>query len=154
MKRQASGFTLLEVLISIVILSIGLLGMAGLVATGIKNNHTASYRSQATVLADDILDRIRANKTAALVGGQYSFTLGTTCNPSLVAANVPAFDLNEWICRIESELPGGAAAIGLGINRDVTITIQWASGLDENQDGTVNASDVLKFETVSILSQP
>jgi len=148
MKRQASGFTLLEVLISIVILSIGLLGMAGLVATGIKNNHTASYRSQATVLADDILDRIRANKTAALAG-QYSLAIGGTC-PAAVTT-VPGFDCAEWKARVENELPGGAAAVLIGINRDVTITIRWASGLDENQDGTVNASDVLAFTTTSQL---
>lgn len=148
MKRQASGFTLLEVLISIVILSIGLLGMAGLVATGIKNNHTASYRSHATFLADDMLDRIRANSVAALAG-DYGLTLGGACksgvNPIAMA------DCAEWRGMVQDSLPGGSGAVAIGINRDIMITIQWVSGLDENQDGTVDAADFARFVTVSRL---
>ena len=56
-----AGFSLLEVLITVVIVSIGLLGLAGLQATGLQNNQKAYHRSQATVLAYDLTDRIRAN---------------------------------------------------------------------------------------------
>lgn len=147
-KRQMSGFTLLEVLISIVILSIGLLGMAGLVAMGIKNNHTASYRSHATFLADDILDRIRANNAAALAG-DYGLSIGGACKAGVNA--IAMADCAEWKGMVEDSLPGGSGAVALGINRDITITIQWTSGLDENQDGTVNAADLSSFVTVSRL---
>lgn len=147
-KHHMSGFTLLEVLISIVILSIGLLGMAGLIAMGIKNNHTASYRSHATFLADDILDRIRANNVAALAG-DYGLTLGGACKSGVNA--IAMADCAEWKGMVEDSLPGGTGAVVLGISRDIKIIIQWTSGLDENQDGTVDAADVSSFVTTSQL---
>lgn len=58
---RQSGFSMLEVMISIVIASIGLLGLASMQATGLKNSHSAYHRSQATVLAYDLADRMRAN---------------------------------------------------------------------------------------------
>ena len=74
MQRNA-GFSLLEVLISIVILSIGLLGTAGLMGASLRSTNTAYYRSQATVLADDIMDRMRANITQARAQ-QYDIDAG------------------------------------------------------------------------------
>lgn len=64
--RSSAGFSLIEVLVSIVVLSIGLLGTAGLMSASLKNTNTAFYRSQATFLADDIVDRLRANLTAEI----------------------------------------------------------------------------------------
>ncbi len=61
---RQSGFSLLEVLIAIVITSIGLLGLAAMQATGLRNNHSAYHRSQATVLAYDIADRMRSNASS------------------------------------------------------------------------------------------
>jgi type IV pilus assembly protein PilV len=58
---RQSGFSLIEILIAIVIASIGLLGLASMQATGLKNNQSAYQRSQATVLAYDYADRMRAN---------------------------------------------------------------------------------------------
>lgn len=63
-ERKQSGLSLIEVLIAIVISSIGLLGLAGMQATGLQNNHSAYHRSQATVLAYDIADRMRSNVDA------------------------------------------------------------------------------------------
>ena len=59
--KTHSGFTLIEVLISMLILAVGLLGLAGLQATGLRNNLSAYNRSQATQLAYDMADRMRAN---------------------------------------------------------------------------------------------
>ncbi len=63
-RSRQSGFSLLEVLIAIVITSIGLLGLAAMQATGLRNNHSAYHRSQATVLAYDIADRMRSNASS------------------------------------------------------------------------------------------
>ena len=65
-KYRQSGFSLLEVLIAIVVTSIGLLGLAAMQATGLRNNHSAYHRSQATVLAYDIADRMRSNVSSML----------------------------------------------------------------------------------------
>ncbi|MEJ2108263.1 MAG: type IV pilus modification protein PilV [Acidiferrobacteraceae bacterium] len=55
------GFTLTEVLIAVLVLAVGLLGLAGLQLAGMKSNHSAYLRSQATIVAYDLLDRMRAD---------------------------------------------------------------------------------------------
>jgi len=73
--KYLNGFTLLEVMISLLILSIGLLGIAALQANSLKTNHGAYQRTQAIFLAYDMMDRLRANRTAALAG-QCDIALG------------------------------------------------------------------------------
>ena len=70
MKRplRAAGFTLLEVLVTVVILSIGMLGVAGVLLLVHKNNAASYMQQQAVQDAYDILDRMRANRSAALQG--------------------------------------------------------------------------------------
>lgn len=148
MKRQAAGFTLLEILVSIVILSIGLLGMAGLIAAGLKSNHTASYRSHATMLADDYFDRMRANKTLAK-DSHYDTALGAACTAAVTT--IQGYDCAEWKAMVATELPDGDGKVETDINGNVILTIQWASGLDENQDGAINAADKRNFVTQSRL---
>ena len=62
--RRESGFSLIEVLVALLVLSIGLLGLAALQAQGLRFNHDAYVRTQATNLAYDIVDRMRVNNTA------------------------------------------------------------------------------------------
>lgn len=64
-KMHMKGFTLVEVLVALLILSIGLLGLAGLQAGGLRSNHSAYLRSQAVMLAHDMADRMRSNPVAA-----------------------------------------------------------------------------------------
>ncbi len=61
--KTNTGFTLIEVLIAMLVLAVGLLGLAGLQATSLRNNQSAYNRSQATQLAYDLADRMRANFT-------------------------------------------------------------------------------------------
>ncbi|MCX7101946.1 MAG: type IV pilus modification protein PilV, partial [Methylobacter sp.] len=63
--KQTAGFTLIEVLIAMLVLAVGLLGLAGLQATSLKSNQSAYNRSQATQLAYDLADRMRANVAGA-----------------------------------------------------------------------------------------
>ncbi|HEU4623253.1 MAG TPA: type IV pilus modification protein PilV [Steroidobacteraceae bacterium] len=120
-RKRASGFTLVEVLVALVVLSIGLLGIASLQLSSLRWNHGASKRSQATLLAYDILDRMRANPTAARQG-EYS-TGGT---PGTVATA----DLAAWRNNITASL--GPDATGTVSAPDATgttarfgITITW-----------------------------
>lgn len=108
------GFTLLEVLISLVVLSIGLLGLAGLQSTGLRFNQSAAMRSQATQLAYDMADRMRAN-SVAVSAGNYLGTAGATaachtttgCTPAQMAAD----DLYVWNAAIARYLPDGEGVI-------------------------------------------
>ena len=114
MQRQ-HGFTLLEVLVALLIVSIGLLGLAGLMTTGLKNNQSAWQTSQANWLAYDILDRMRANRNVALNGG-YNYT-GT---PTGVAAT----DLNDWNQELGASLPAGTGTV-LVTSGVARVTVTW-----------------------------
>jgi type IV pilus assembly protein PilV len=67
--NKSSGFTLIEVLITVVILSIGLLGMAGIQIQGLRGTTSSTVRSQATILANDIAERIRMNVDGLNIDG-------------------------------------------------------------------------------------
>ncbi|ADJ28936.1 type IV pilus modification protein PilV [Nitrosococcus watsonii] len=128
---RSKGFSLLEVLISVAILSIGLLGLAGLQATGMRSNHSAYLRSQATLLAYDIVDRMRANRTAAL-NNSYSLDFGAppaTPAKNCAAANceaaeLAAYDLHDWFQNFTATLPSSDGEIQLNAGV-VTVTVQW-----------------------------
>jgi type IV pilus assembly protein PilV len=125
-RKSAPGFTLVEVLVALVVLSIGLLGIASLQLSSLRWNHGASKRSQATLLAYDILDRMRANPIAAR-NGEYS-TGGT---PAAVATA----DLTQWASNIAATLGAGATGavdppVASGTTATFKITISWTDSKD------------------------
>ena len=110
--RRASGFTLIEVLVSMVILAIGLLGLASLQAKALKNNKDAYLYSQASLLAYEMGDRIKANKIywgALPVNPIPDPTITTNgCNdPNQACApdKMAAFDYAYWLNNVQSTLP-------------------------------------------------
>lgn len=148
MKRNA-GFTLIEVLVSTIVLAIGLLGLAGLQASNLKNNQSAYYRSQATQLAYDIADRMRAN--AAASNGYLSSNIAVadadhqadcevvsaTCTAGKMAEN----DLYQWNEALTASLPLGAATI-TAANGVFTVTVRW----DDNHSGAADTSFQMRFQ--------
>lgn len=141
--RRVAGFTLIESLIALLVLSIGLLGVAAMQLMGLRANNGAYQRTQATFLAQDIADRMRANRGAAL-NQQYDFNYGdTTPNVDPVAQN----DITTWRTRLATTLPAGASGLpgddpDASIDVDpatniATITIQW--------DDTKGAEALLEF---------
>ncbi len=120
---RARGFTLIEVLVAILVMSVGLLGVAALQLTSLRANHSSSLRSQATLLAYDIVDRMRANQTAATAGG-YDIALAGTSAGGSVALD----DLARWKQNLTNTLPAGRGAVqrtGAGTATKFTITVQW-----------------------------
>lgn len=143
-RQAVAGFTLLEVLVALVVLSIGLLGLSGLQTTGLRGSHSAMLRSEATILANDILDRMRANRGAALAG-TYNISFGATassaaCSVNCTPAQVAAADLFQWRSYIE-RLPGGQGQVSVA-SGVATISVQWVddrSGATSNPFVTVTA---------------
>lgn len=131
---RQQGFTLLEVMIALVIFSIGLLGLAGLQAEALRYNNGAYQRSQATFLVNDIMDRMRANRDSA-INGNYDIALGTnppsaTCvgtGASCDAAATTAADLYEWkqALRVLAGGDGSVAHVTTGASTTFTVTVQW-----------------------------
>lgn len=119
MHRHQSGITLIEILVALLVLSIGLLGLANLQAVGLRANHNAYLRSQATILAYDIADRMRANRSSA-VAGEYDIAL----NAAPGGTGVPATDLAQWKARLAELLPSGDGAVAVDADSAV-VTVQW-----------------------------
>lgn len=134
--RYASGLTLLEVMIALLIFSIGLLGLAGLQAVGIKNNQISYSRTVASQLAYDLADRIRNNPDI-----DYSSTAAsssTNCITSTcTAGQMAAFDLFEWDALLTNPNSNLPRAQGFVERNGTTYTI--SIGWDENATGSVPA---------------
>jgi type IV pilus assembly protein PilV len=136
-SQHQRGFTLLEVLIALVVLSIGLLGIAALQGVGLRSSQGAYLTSQASLLAYDIADRIRANPQPV---DNYDFNTTTIdCSQPLPTTPLLTADLAEWACSLERLLPNGSATIvdsrdpATGIFNYV-IDIQWED-LQAEEDG-------------------
>jgi type IV pilus assembly protein PilV len=129
MNRHAiKGFTLIEALVALLVLSIGLLGVAALQLTALQNNNNALFRSQATYLAYDIADRIRANRSAALAGG-YVVSYGAAPSGTTVERN----DIRAWKTMLGATLPAGDGSVAINAaTGEAVIRIRWddSKGLD------------------------
>jgi len=120
------GATLIEVLVAMLILAIGLLGLAGLQTVSVQSNQGAYYRSQATILANDIVDRMRANRVAALADrSSYSASFPTPNSNNAIAGTVAQQDVNGWLNDLALSLPQGTGSLSLDNSNNVTVTICW-----------------------------
>ena len=108
--RTQSGFTLLEVLIALLVLSIGLLGLAALQTTGLRSNQMASMRTLATQFTYDITDRMRSNPAGVTTG---DYVIARTAATASTPATVSETDLAEWRNNVTTRLPNGASEITL-----------------------------------------
>ena len=134
------GFTLIESLVALLIMSIGLLGVAALQLASLQANHGAFQRTQATFLVHDIVDRMRANRDAA-IAGQYDIEFGDA--PPTTPSTTAEVDLAAWRNRLVATLPAGSAGTDTSqpsgeIAADpatdtITVRIRWddSKGADE-----------------------
>ena len=120
--RGQLGFSLIEILISLVVISIGLLGMAALQTTSLQQNQSAFMRSQATLLAYDIVDRIRANDGQVATGAYFvasgsnksnceNYTGAVSDTSACTPANMAAYDLYTWMQSLAADLPDGGGRV-------------------------------------------
>lgn len=144
MRRQREGgFSMVEVLVSLLVLSLGLLGLAALQSNSMKSTHSAHLRTQATLYAYDMLDRLRANREAARAGA-YDLApedAAPTCNP--LAYDLVDCDRAEWRADVAS-LPDGTGAIGYDAGTQfATVFVQWN---DERAGGSTTASVTIQSQ--------
>lgn len=149
-----NGFTLIEVLVSILLLSLGMLGLAGLQVSALKSGHGSYLKNQATALSYEIAERIRSNR-GAVEAGHYD--IGATelpatnpdCeNSSCSTHEMAHYDLNEWKNTITMQLPAGDGAIRRN-GELITVELYW----DERRNGATgtgcdpdNADDLACFD--------
>lgn len=164
-RRSAAGFTLIEVLVALVILSVGLLGIAGMISVSLKSSGSTYTRTQVTALTYNILDRMRANRAQAVTGA-YNLAMtdptptggnciSTNITNSCTPAQIAAFDLAEWRANLASELPSGNGSIStVAVNNmtQVTITIEWSDARAQQALGEASSSVSSSSITPSQLS--
>lgn len=115
-SEKQFGISLIEILVSIVIVCFGLLGVAGLLTTGIKSTQGSQFRTQASFMAYDMAERMRVNRQIAL-NGDYS-TAVTASNT--IATN----DKTDWLAAVGT-LPSGVGTVAMTNTNFFTITVQW-----------------------------
>lgn len=123
------GFTMLEVLIAIVVLSFGLLGVASLQMLGLKNNQSSLFTSQASALAYDMIDRMRVNRkeVASYDTDDNFWDYGSDCaTEKLSGTEMYKKDINDWLQTLCKRLPSGKGKITT--EKDISqieVSIQW-----------------------------
>ena len=124
-----AGFTLIEILVALVVVSVGMLGVAGLFVHSIQAGRTAHFSVQAVTLAADVADRIRANPRAGIAyaggGVDRGCVMGTVhCNAEQMARH----DIFSWTTQVERLLPEGEIRVqydGSTQPSEYTITVGW-----------------------------
>jgi type IV pilus assembly protein PilV len=156
--HHQQGFTMFEMMIALLILSVGLLGIAGLQTRGQQFNHVAYTRTQAVFLAYDLMDRIR-NNTDVTVGndngddGAYAINctaaakaLDNECNANQCApARLVTYDLTNWCIAVGNALPEGSAVLTwAAATRQYSITLMW------KEERTASAPTVSQIWTLQL----
>ncbi len=160
--NKQQGFGLLEVLVSMAVLSIGLLGMVGLQLLTLKNAYNSHLRSQATILISSMADKIRANKAgidnynniniATLVAGSAPVDNcydETDVTKICSVADMAKADAYEWSTEVNNALPNADGNIDCAVNV-CTISLSWdereSDPDDPSSTGIVNKEMTMEFE--------
>lgn len=134
MLRSNKGLSLVEVLVAVMVFSVGLIGLAGLTLVSQRTNHSAYLRTQASFLAQSMADRMRANvggvwqnlynKTYPETGTPPACASGSACNITDLATR----DRVAWSQQLTSLLPAPTATISCARNSATTVPAELQSG--------------------------
>jgi type IV pilus assembly protein PilV len=138
--KLSGGFTLIEIMVALLIVSIGLLGVATLQIKGYQFNHTAYSRTQAIFLAYDIMERMRVNANAARSGAYNSeckeVEEGDCDDDDCTPPQLATYDLAKWCESLQNTLKGEVdASIQGDISNNFTITIKWRKAGETEAQG-------------------
>ena len=145
--KQQRGVGLIEVMIAVVILGIGMLGVAAMQATALRNTQSSLQRSQAVIQTYAILDAMRSNRSQA-DGGEYA--IARTCSATATGATLAINDLSAWTNALQTSLgPGscGTVAADPAIAGVWVVTVEWDDSLAGSGDvgsGSANQTVVMR----------
>lgn len=157
-KQNSLGFTLLEVLITMGVLTMGLLGLASLQIIALKSSSSVQFYSQANNLAYSIIDTMRVNHVRAIAGDYNTDFTTTTCIHEYDVTNagttIAEQDLANWINTIACTLPNGSGSIQVypdGNNMIAVIIVQWDNSREQSNQSTEGNQSTLNIQVVSYL---
>lgn len=151
---QESGMSLLEVMVAVVVLSVGLIGVASLMLTSMRNNDATLARTQSTMLANEMYEKILANLPGAAAGHysvSFASTLPTTATPMCDTAicstqQIAVWDIATWAARINKVLVGSDAEITVDSSVDPMV-IQISIRFEALMEATENVASNETFTT-------
>jgi type IV pilus assembly protein PilV len=165
-RIRSRGFSLLEVMIAVLVFSLGLLGVGGLMVLSVRTNHSAFLRTQASFLAGAMADRIRANTSrASLYNGTYNASSAASGSNSCTTApctpdGLVQRDRDVWSRQLVTALPNPTATVNcagsqLGstlFDGLCSIVIQWTEA--DLQKGTSATPQAPGMNTFAWVFQP
>jgi type IV pilus assembly protein PilV len=150
-KSSQSGATLLEILVAVLILSLGMLGMSALQIRALQGNQSSVQRSQATMLTYLIMDAMRADRESAK-GGLYNTNSAFVCGSGgITGSGLPKDNLRHWLDSAEAALGSTSANSTCGFvtcdgSFRCTVRIRW----DDSKAGGTSATQQT-IELISVL---
>lgn len=144
------GFSMIEVLVTMLIVSLALLGTSGLLTYAMRLNQGGQFRTQAVFLAADLAERMEANRVTAVAGG-YDITAPTSdtdCTTVYCTGDdMAASDLYKWQQAVVATLPQGQASppvhVAAGTAHTYTITISWVDRQEKATQAAYSASSAV-----------
>jgi type IV pilus assembly protein PilV len=137
------GVTLIEVLVAVLVTATGVLGAAAMQLNAVKFNQISTTRSTAVFLANDISDRMRANRAYALAG-RYDLAMN---NDAPIGTAIYQIDVQDWLQEIALRLPAGDASIERD-NTNFIISIRWnESRLSKTREVSAGDNQIFVFQT-------
>jgi type IV pilus assembly protein PilV len=140
--HKQRGSSLVEIMVTLVLFSIGMLGLAGLQGSAIRFTEQSNFYTQAEVHIADIVARMRANSVAVL-GGSYDDTISATpsvncLTTACTAANFAEYDLSAWDRSIKQVFPNGEGSVvaTVGVPMQFTVSIVWVRALNDQYSNT------------------
>ena len=154
------GFTLIEVLVSLLLLAIGVLGAAAMQLYALKSDQVAGVHSQAVYLANSIAEAMRANAgdsaNATSCTGACAGEYVRGINDPIPAAgtSISSVDLNAWLNTVARELPSGKGSISAAdASKRVTITVQWDESRVTRKGASAAEIAADQAKTLSLVTQ-
>lgn len=134
--KRSQGFSLIEVLVTMVILSFGMLGVAGLLVGGVSNAASSEAMAKATQLAGDMADRMRANPVVAL-SATSEYLTAYSDTPAGTPTTIAKKDVKAWLTALAAQLPQGDGKITNSVSgggRTVNIEVRWSNCIGSLSD--------------------
>ena len=153
---------MIEVLVTLMIIALALLGTAGLQAYAMRTSQGGQFRSQAVFLVADLAERMEANKIGA-VAGSYALSTSSTANTLSTACvssacsptDLAAFDLSQWQNAIASMLPQSSWTVTQttsGNPSTYTITISWVDRRSDTAYASTGTGETFSYTATRTIS--
>lgn len=155
--RFQSGFSMLEILVTLIILALGLLGTAALQAQSMRTVQGGQFRSHAVLLTADIAERMEGNKPGAVAGayvvdvGENTASTRDCSTEACTGDELALFDLETWQNNLSDQLPGASWEITqttAGNPSVYTIVVSWVDRRTNVTYTTAGTSETFSYTTI------